>query len=144
MKKDKLGLFFLEEDEAHDFLQAEQSGEENGAAVDGESDEETDYPVEVQLLDEESDCDNGNHEQDDVEPIAATHVKLEDALGTDILQESRDGLHAEAGAGGTHGIEARDDDEVEQDIDDHASGGYEVELLEAAIGGKQCPEDVSC
>jgi hypothetical protein len=62
MKKDILCLFFLGEDEAHDFLEAEQSGEENGTAIDGKSDDETNHPVEVQLLDKEGNHDNGNHE----------------------------------------------------------------------------------
>ena len=43
MKKVNLGLFFLGKDKADDFLEAEQSGEEDGAAIDGESDNETDH-----------------------------------------------------------------------------------------------------
>ena len=144
MKKDKLGLFFLGKDEAHDFLEAEQSGKENGTAIDGKSDDKTNHPVEVQLLDEEGDHDYRNHEKGDVEPIATTHFEFEDAFGKEVLKESCDSLHAEAGGGGTHCIKARDDHEVEQDIDDDAGCSHEVELLETAIGGKQCPEDVSC
>ena len=113
MKKVILSLFFLGKDEADDLLEAEQTGEEDGTAVDGEGDGEANHPVDMQLFDEEGDDGYGDHEEDDVEPIAATHVELENALGEKVLQEGRDGLHAEAGAGGTHGIEARDDDEVE-------------------------------
>ena len=77
-----------------------------------------------------------------MKPITASYFQLQDALGEDVLQDGCDGLHAEAGAGGTHGIKARDDDEVEQDVDDHTGPCHEVELLEAAIGGEQGAENV--
>jgi len=70
--------------------------------------------------------------------------RYQSGTGEEVLKEGCDSLHAEAGGGGTHCIKARDDHEVEQDIDDDPSGCYEVELFETAIGGKQCSEDVSC
>ena len=143
MKKVNLGLFFLGEDEADNLLETEQTGEEDGAAVDGKGDDKTNHPVDIQLLDKEGDDGDGNHKEDDVEPIATAHIELEDALGEKVLHEGRDSLHAEAGASSTHGIKAWDDDEVEQDIDDHTSGGHEVELFEAAVGREQRAEDVS-
>ena len=142
MKKVTLGLFFLGEDEADDLLEAEQSGEEDGAAVDGESDDEANHPVDIQLFDKEGhDC-NGDHEKDDVEPIAATHFQLEDTFGEEVLQEGCDGLYTEAGTGGTDGVKSRNDDEVEQDVDDNACRCHKVELLEATVGGEQGAEDV--
>ena len=142
MKNVNLGLFFLGEDEGDDFLEAEQTREENGSAVDDESNGEANQPIDIQLLDKEGDDNDACHEKDDMEPIAPTHLNLEDALGEEILQESRDRLHAETGTGGTYGKEARNDDEIQQDIDDHARCCHKVELLEAAIGGEQGAEDV--
>ena len=142
MKNVNLGLFFLGEDEADNLLEAEQTGEEDGPAVDGKGDDKANHPVDIQLFDKEGDDGDGNHKEYDVEPVATAHVELEDALGEEVLQESCDSLHTEAGAGGTHGIEARDDQEVEQDVDDHTSGGNQVELLEAAVGREQGAEDV--
>ena len=54
MKKVTLDLFFLGEDECDDFLEAEQTGKEDGTAVDDKSDDKTNYPVDIQLLDEAS------------------------------------------------------------------------------------------
>ena len=136
MKKVKLVLFFLWKDEADDFLEADQTGKENGAAVDGKSDEEGDDPVEVQLLDQEGGQGGGGQEEEDVHPIAATHIELEDASGKEVLQKCRQGLYAEACGGGAYRLETWDDDQVEQDVDDHPCRCHEVELLEAAVGGK--------
>ena len=144
MKKVNLCLFFLRNDEADNLLEAEQTREEDGAAIDGKGDDKANHPVDIQLLDEEGDQRDGDHEQHDMEPIAAAHVEFEDALGDEVLQECRDGLHAEAGAGCAHRLEPWNDDEIEQDIDNHARSGYKIELLEAAVGGKQGAEDVSC
>ena len=66
MKNVTLGLFFLRKDEADDFLEAEQTGKENGAAVDGKGDDEANYPVDIQLSDKEGDQDDGGKEYDDV------------------------------------------------------------------------------
>ena len=77
-----------------------------------------------------------------MEPITSLDLQFQDAFGEEVLQEGGDGLHAEAGAGGAHGIETRDDDEVEQDVDGHAGTCHDVELLEAAVGGEQGAEDV--
>ena len=143
MKNDILGLFFLGEDKADNLLEAEQTGEKDGATVDGKGDGEANHPIDIQLFDKEGNGSDGNHKKDDVEPIATAHVEFEDALGEEVLQEGRDSLHTEAGAGGTYGIEARDDQEVEQDVDDHTSGGNKVELLEAAVGREQGAEDIS-
>ena len=62
MKKVNLGLFFLGDDEADDFFQAEQTGEEDSTAVDGEGDGEANHPVDIQLFDKESDHDYWSHE----------------------------------------------------------------------------------
>ena len=144
MKKVKLGLFFLGKNKADNLLEAEQTGEEDSAAINDEGDAEADNPVDVQLFDEEGNYGNRGQEQDDMQPIPTTQVELEDALGEEVLQEGGDGLYAEAGAGGTNGLETRDDDEVEQDVNDHARCCDEVELLEAAVGGEQSAEDVCC
>ena len=142
MKNVNLGLFFLGEDKGDNLLETQQAREENGTAVDSKGDGEAEHPVDIQLLDKEGDQSDGGKESDDVEPIPTTDFQLQDALGEEVLQESRNGLHAEAGAGGTHGIEAWDDHQVEQNVDDHASRCHEVELLEATVGGEQGAENV--
>ena len=86
MKNVNLGLFFLGEDKAEDFLETEQAGEEDGTAVDGKSDGESNHPVDIQLFDKEGNDGDGDHEKDDVEPIAAAHVELKDAFGEKVLQ----------------------------------------------------------
>ena len=53
MKKVKLGFFFVRDDEAYNFLEAEQTGQENGAAIDAEGDDKANHPIDIQLLDEE-------------------------------------------------------------------------------------------
>ena len=55
MKNVNLGLFFLGNDESDNLLEAQQTGEEDGAAVDGKGDDKTKHPIDIQLLDEESD-----------------------------------------------------------------------------------------
>lgn len=52
MKNVILAFFFLGEDEAENFLEAEQTGQENGAAIYRKGDDETNHPVDIQLLDE--------------------------------------------------------------------------------------------
>ena len=143
MKKVNLGLFFLGEDEADNLLETEQTGEKDGTAVDGKSDGEANHPVDIQLFDKEGDEHDAGHEKEDMEPIATSYLNLDNTFGKEILQESRNGLHAEAGAGRAYRLETRYDDEIQQDIDDYARGGHEVELLETAIGGEQRAEDVS-
>ena len=142
MKKAKLCLFFLGDDEAQDFLETEQTCKEDGTAIDGKSDDESQHPVEIQLFYKEGDQGDGGQENDDMEPITTLDFQLQDALGEEVLQEGGDSLHTEAGAGGAHRIEARDDDEVEQDVDGHAGASHYVELFQAAVGGEQCAEDV--
>ena len=66
MKKVNLDLFFLRKDKADDLLEAKQTSEENGAAVDDKSYGESDNPVDIQLFDKPCDCDNGGKEEDDV------------------------------------------------------------------------------
>ena len=143
MKNVKLGLFFLWKNEADNLLEAEQSGEEDGTAIDGEGDGKSNHPIDIQLLDEEGDRNDTGHEKEDVKPITATHLELKDALGEEVLQKRRDGLHTKAGAGRSDSLESWYDDEIQQDIDDHACRCHQVELLEAAIGGEQGTEDVS-
>ena len=144
MKKDNLDLFFLGKDKADDFLEAEQSGEEDGTAVDGKGDDETNHPVEIQLLDEEGDQSDGGQEKEDVKPISPAYFQFQDALGEQILKESRNGLDAKASAGRTDSLEPRYDNEIQQDIDDYACRRHKVELLQAAIGGEECAEYVGC
>ena len=85
MKNVNLGLFFLGEDEADDLLEAEESGEEDGATIDGESYCKSNQPIDIQLFDKECHKGDGGHEKDDMEPIAAAHVELEDAFGKEVL-----------------------------------------------------------
>ena len=142
MKKDKLGLFFLGEDQAYDFLQAEQSGEENGTTIDGKSDDESKHPVEIQLLQKEGDQGDGGKEKDDVEPKATVYFQLQDTFGKEILQKGRYGLDTQAGAGRTDSLETRYHYEVQQDIDDHSCRCHEVELFEATVGGEERAKNV--
>ena len=142
MKKDKLGLFFLGKDEVDNLLEAKQSGEEDGTAVDGKSDNETEHPVDIHLFDQEGDQGDCGKEKDDVEPIATAQVNVQDAFGKQILHEGGDSLNTEAGACCAYRIESRDDNKVQQDVDDHTCCCHEVELFETSIGGKERSEDV--
>ena len=144
MKNVTLSLFFLRDDEGYNLLKTEHAGEEDGAAVDGKGDDKADHPVDIQLLDKEGDRDDSDQENDDAEPVATVQFDLQDALGEEVLQERRDGLHAEAGAGRSDGFEPRDDNEIQQDVDDHASRCHKVELFQTAVGGEQGAEDVGC
>ena len=142
MKNVNLGLFFLGKDEADNLLEAEESGEEDGTTIDDKGHCKSNQPIDIQLFDKECHKGDGGHEKDDMEPIATSYVELEDAFGKEVLKEGRDGLHAEAGAGGADRVESWDDDEVEQDVDDHACSSHQVELFQTTIGGKQGAEDV--
>ena len=112
MKKAKLCLFFLGDDEGHDFLETEQTCEEDGTAIDGKSDDESQHPVEIQLFYKEGDQDDGGQENDDMEPIATAYFQFQNAFGKQILQESGDGLNTKACACCAHRIESRYDDEI--------------------------------
>ena len=76
MKKVKLSLFFLWDDKANDFLETEQTREENGSAVDGKGDGESNQPIDVQLFDKECNSRYCEHEKDDMEPITTIHLEL--------------------------------------------------------------------
>ena len=143
-KKCKSGVFFLRHDEADDFLEAEQSGDENGSAVDGKRDGKSNHPIDIQLLDKESDHGYSGKENKNVKPITAANLQFQDAFGEQVLQECRHDLDAEAGAGCSDRLESWYDEEVQQDIDDDACGRHEVELLEASVGSEQGSENVSC
>ena len=143
MKNVSLGFFFLRKDEVDDILEAEQASDEDGAAVEGKSDDKTKQPTVNQPMGENGDHNYGDEEKHDMKPIASTEIEFEDALGNEVLQDGSRGLHAEAGEGGTHRLESWYHNEIQQDIDDHARGGYKIELLEAAVGREQCAEDVS-
>ena len=136
MKNVTLDNFFLRNDKGDDFFQAEQTSEENDTAVDGKGDDETEYPIDIQLFDEEGGQSDGGKKNDDMKPITSSDFQLQDAFGKEVLQKGRDGLYAEAGAGGTHSEETRDDNQVKQDVDDHASPCHKVELFEATVGGE--------
>ena len=142
MKKLKLCLFFLGNDEVDNFLQTEQAGKEDGSAIDDKRNGKTNQPVDIQLFDKEGDDNDASHEKDDMEPIMASHLDLDNTFGEKILQEGRDGLYAKAGASRSHRLESWYDNEIQQDIDDYARCGYEVELFETSIGGKERSEDV--
>ena len=113
MKKVKLGLFFLGKDEADNLLEAEQSGDENGTAVDGKCDDEANHPIDIQLLDEVGNHNDSDKENENVKPIATVYFQFQDAFGEQILQKSRDCLHGKAGAGRTDSLESRYDDEIQ-------------------------------
>ena len=119
MKNVDLGLFFLRKDEADDLLKAEESGEKDGAAIDGKGHCKSNQPIDIQLFDEECYKSDGGHEKDGMEPITASHVELEDAFGKEVLQEGCYGLDAKAGTSGTNRIKPRDDDEIQQYVDDN-------------------------
>ena len=51
MKIVVLGLFFLGKDEADNLLEAEQTSEEDGTAVNKDSNPEANHPVDIQLFD---------------------------------------------------------------------------------------------
>ena len=89
MKNVNLRLFFLGKDKGDNLLETQQTREENGTAVDGKGDGETEHPVDVQLLDEEGDQSNGGKESDDVEPITTSDFQLQDALGEKALLQKR-------------------------------------------------------
>lgn len=85
MKKVNLGLFFLRHDEANNLLEAEQASGEDGAAVEGKSDDKTKHPTVNQPMGENGDHDYGSEEKHDVKPIASTKFEFEDALGNEVL-----------------------------------------------------------
>ena len=136
MKKDNLGLFFLGKDEADNLFEAKQTGEKDGAAVDDKCDDEANHPIDIQLLDEESDQGNGGEENDDVKPITTLDFQFQDAFGEQVLQESRDRLHGKAGASRAYRLESWYDDEIQQNVDSHACCRHKVKLLEAAVRGE--------
>ena len=98
--------------------------------------------MDLKCFDEISADDDASEEQQEVDPIGGAQLEFEDFLGNEILCEGGEKLHAEAGAGGTYGIEPRDDEEIQQDIDDHPGGGYEIKLFEAPVGREQRAKDV--
>ena len=67
MKKVKLGIIFLRQDEAYKLLEAEQTGEKDGAAVEDKGDGELKQPVEVQQLGKISDRSDGDGKQEDMQ-----------------------------------------------------------------------------
>ena len=143
MKKVNLGLFFLWNDEADDFLDTQQTCQENNAAIDDKRDGEPNYPIDIQLFDKQSDHDNRGKENKNVKPIAPVDFQLQDAFGKQVLQESGYGLYAKAGAGRSHRLELRYDNEIQQDVDDDTRCCHEVQLFQATICGEQGAENVS-
>lgn len=144
MKNVNLGLFFMWNDEADNLLEAQQAGEEDGSAIDGKRDGEPNHPIDIQLFDKQSYHNNRGKENKNVKPITPIDFQLQDAFGEQVLQEGGYGLHAKAGAGRSHRLESRYDDEIQQDIDDYARSCHEVELLQTAVGREQCAENVCC
>ena len=136
IKKVNLGLFFLGQDEADDFLEAEQTGEENDAAIDDKCDGETNHPIDIQLLAKSCNQDDCGKENENVEPITPADFQFQDVFGEQVLQKRRYGLDAETGAGRTNSLESRYHDEIQQNIDDDTCSRHEVELLQAAVGGE--------
>ena len=143
MKNVKLGLFFLGKDEADNLFEAEQTGKEYGSAVDGKCDGKANYPIDIQLFDKECNHNYSGQENENVKPIPAVYFQFQDAFGEEVLKESCYALDAEAGAGRSDRLESRNDEEVQQDIDDHARCRNEVQLFHATIGSEQSAKNVS-
>ena len=76
MKKVKLGAFFLGENEADNILETQQTGEEDGAAIDRKRDGEANHPIDIQLFGDSCDPNDRGKEYENMEPITPVNLKF--------------------------------------------------------------------
>ena len=67
---------------------------------------------------------------------------MEETDGQQELGESHESLCGEGGPSGTKSTETGDENEVDDDIEQQASGGEKVELPEVSASGEEGAEDI--
>ena len=78
-------VFSFGHHQSHDFLETEHTGEEDGSAIDGKGQKESNHPMDVKLLGQQSDYYDAGKENRDVYPITSAEFELEDAFGNNEL-----------------------------------------------------------